>query len=175
MPTRAKLQDVDLLREELGQSAGLVLTEYRGLTVSQMHVLRGRIRAAGGRYRVVKNRLFKLACQGHPAEKATVGLVGPTGVAFVREPDSAVPKALLDYAAGNDKFVIKGGYLDGQALTAAQVRAWATVPPKPVLISEIVGALEAPVAGVVYAIEAVVAEVARLIDAVVAKREESAA
>lgn len=175
MPTPAKEQQVAELKQELSEVSGLILTDYRGLTVAQMNGLRGSVREAGGRYRVVKNRLFKVAAQGTAAEEMTRELTGPTGVVFVPEGDPAIAKAILDYAQDNKDLEVTAGLLDGQALAADDVKTWASVPPLPVLLGEIAGALEAPLSGIVMAAEAVAGEVAHLVDALAAQKSEAAA
>jgi large subunit ribosomal protein L10 len=141
---------VEEVRDRIASTEALVLTEYRGLDVPALAELRAALRAAGGEYKVYKNTLVRLAVHELDLDLEEL-LVGPTALAFVAEkPDgtkgdaAAVAKALKDFAKDNDSLVVKGGLLDGELLSPAQIESLAKLPPREVLLAQIAGALAAP-------------------------------
>ncbi len=141
---------VEEVRDRITSTEALVLTEYRGLDVPALAELREVLRAAGGEYKVYKNTLVRLAVHELDLDLEEL-LVGPTALAFVAEkPDgtkgdaAAVAKALKDFAKDNDSLVVKGGLLDGELLSPAQIESLAKLPPREVLLAQIAGALAAP-------------------------------
>ena len=108
------------ISEAIRTSSGVLLTEYRGLTVAQLKELRGNIRANAS-YAVVKNTLAKRAFNAEGISSFDAELVGPTAIAFVHGDTVTVAKSLRDFAKANQHLVIKGGFFDGAPLTAAEV------------------------------------------------------
>lgn len=143
-PRPEKVAVVDEVRRRLDESAGAVVTEYRGLTVAELAELRRSLAAAGGDYKIYKNTLVRRAVGG---EGPLAGLLtGPTGVTFVQEDVGAVAKALRDFARSYPSLVVKGGMLDGQGLSQGQLAALADLPSREVLLSRLAGAIGAPLA-----------------------------
>ena len=143
-PRPDKVEVVDEVRERLEGSAASVVTEYRGLTVAAMAELRRTLRAAGGDYKVFKNTLVKLAIEGGDHAALADLLQGPTAIAFVEGDVSAVAKVLRDFAKANPELVIKGGVLDGSALTAKDLAALADLPSREVLLARLAGLIASP-------------------------------
>lgn len=143
-PRAEKVAVVDEVRERLDGSTASVVTEYRGLSVAELAELRQALAAVGGDYKVFKNTLVRLAIAGSDHQALEDYLVGPTAIAFVRGDVSAVAKALRDFARTYPSLVIKGGLLDGNALTSAQLTVLADLPSREVLLSQVAGALSAP-------------------------------
>lgn len=147
-PRADKVAVVAEVKEKLDSADGVMLTEYRGLDVPAMADLRKSLTPAGGEYKIYKNTLVKLAAAELGLELDEL-LVGPTALAFVGEkPDgsigdaAAVAKALRDFGKSNDALVIKGGVLDGKALTPDEIKALADLPSREVLFAEFAGAME---------------------------------
>ena len=147
-PREDKVAVVTEVKEKLDAADGVVLTEYRGLDVPAMAELRKTLTPAGGEYKIYKNTLVKLAAAELGLELDEL-LVGPTALAFVGEkPDgsaadaAAVAKALRDFSKSNDSLVIKGGVLDGKALSTEEIKALADLPSREVLFAEFAGAME---------------------------------
>ena len=141
---------VEEVRDRIANTEALVLTEYRGLDVPALAELRQALRAVGGEYKVYKNTLVRLAVNELNLDLEE-HLVGPTALAFVSEkPDgtkgdaAAVAKALDEFSKSNDSLVVKGGLLEGNLLSAEQIKALAKLPPREVLLAQIAGALAAP-------------------------------
>ena len=143
-PRPEKVAVVDEVRSRLDDSGGAILTEYRGLTVTEMAVLRQALEKAGGDYKVYKNTLVKLAITGGRHEPLEGLLEGPTAIAFVSGEISAVAKALRDYARTNPSLVIKGGMFGEDVLSTAELGALADLPPREVLLARLAGGLAAP-------------------------------
>jgi large subunit ribosomal protein L10 len=123
-----KASTVNALKEKLSQAQSLVLVNFRGLTVDADTKLRNEFRASGCEYKVVKNTLLGLAVKGTRMELPENLLVGPTAIAFSYE-DPAVPaKIATKIAKENQKFSIKGGFVDGKALDAKGVETLSQLP-----------------------------------------------
>jgi large subunit ribosomal protein L10 len=150
-----------------------VLTEYRGLTVAQLSELRGSLKG-NATFTVTKNTLAKVA-----ATNAGVGdqvsqlLSGPSAIAFVDGDVAQAAKGLLDFAKANPLLVIKGGVLDGKALTAAEVGKLADLEPRDVLLAKLAGAMKASMANAAATFNALPTQMALLADALRAKVEAS--
>jgi len=143
-PRPEKVAVVDEVRTRLSESAGAILTEYRGLTVSDIAELRKSLEAAGGNYKVYKNTLVKLATAGGSHEALHDLLEGPTAIAFVSGEISAVAKALRDYARANPNLIVKGGMFGEQVLSPSELGTLADLPPRDVLLARLAGGIAAP-------------------------------
>jgi large subunit ribosomal protein L10 len=143
-PRPEKVAVVDEVRSRLGDATGAILTEYRGLTVTEMAELRLALEKAGGDYKVYKNTLVKLATTGGRHEALHTLLEGPTGIAFVTGEISAVAKALRDYSRANPHLIVKGGMFGDDVLSSSDLTALADLPPRDVLLARFAGALAAP-------------------------------
>lgn len=138
----------------LKASDGVILTEYRGLTVPQVGDIRTKLRAADASsdFSVVKNTLFKRAADGviSPDAGLDAALNGPTAIVFAKD-SLAVAKALTDYIVANPRTVlkIKGGVVEGKFQTPEQVNELAKIPPRDMLYSMLVGTLQSPLSNLV--------------------------
>ena len=173
MPTAEKARTIELAKEWYASSKGVVFSDYRGLTVKEMQTLRSNLRAKGGELHVLKNTLFRVAA-GADADNLPYDLHnGPTAVAFVFENESECTKAILDYAKVNKKLKVKGGFFAGKAFDLQQVTALSELPPRNILLAQVIGAIAAPLSGLVGVIEALYADPIRTIGAVADKVAES--
>jgi large subunit ribosomal protein L10 len=143
VPTQAKVAAVKDLQDRLDGVKAVVLTEYRGLSVQQLSELRKQLRMVSAQYKVVKNRLAQRAVGG-PLEGLKTHLRGPTGLVVSKEDPVAVAKALQAFARNNQALTIKAGYVDGQLLEAAGLKALADLPSREALRSQLVGAVQGP-------------------------------
>jgi large subunit ribosomal protein L10 len=151
-------------------SSAAVLTEYRGLTVKQITELR---RAMGSetKYTVVKNTLTKLAAAEAGVEGIDEHLTGPTAVAFIGGDPVEAAKGLRDFARANPVLVIKGGVLDGKALTADEIRRIADLESREVLLAKLAGAMSGSLAKAAGLFAAPLSQVARLAEALRQQQE----
>jgi large subunit ribosomal protein L10 len=171
MATAAKTAAVADITESFRRASAAVLTEYRGLTVSQLTELR---RALGGDtdYAVVKNTLTKIAAREAGLSGLDDLLTGPTAVAFVRGDPVEAAKGLRDFARTHPLLVVKGGLLDGRPLSADEVRRLADVESREVLLAKLAGAMQASLATAVALFAAPLSQAARLVEALRARAEE---
>jgi len=143
MERAQKEESIGALKADLAKAASLVLADFRGLTVNVDTGLRREFRAAGCRYQVVKNTLLGLAVKGTPMEGIESLLAGPTAIAYSFE-DPAVPaKVATKIAKAEEKFVIKGGFVDGKALDLKGVQALSTLPGRDELRATFLATLQA--------------------------------
>jgi large subunit ribosomal protein L10 len=145
MPTEAKRETVAELREALSSSRTLIVSEYRGLTVKELAEIRRALRKQDVSYRIVKNRLMRIAAQDTVGEALSPLLVGPTAIAFGNE-ESATAKAVLDATRAYKIVTVTGGVLGTRAIDANGVRTLASLPSREVLLGTLAGAVQSPVA-----------------------------
>ena len=166
-----KVTAVAELTERFTSSAGAVLTEYRGLTVAQMRELRGSL-GEDATFAVVKNTLTKIAVErAGLQEQLSPLLSGPSAVAFVTGDVVETAKGLRDFARANPLLVIKGGVLDGKALTPDEITRLADLEPREVLLAKLAGALKATQSRAAGAFAALPVQLAQLAEALRLKRE----
>ena len=144
MPTQAKIQSVESLKHRLGSVKTAVLTEYRGLSVRQLSDLRKQLKTSAAEYKVVKNRLARLAVKDSPLGPLATHLTGPIGLVLTQHDPVGVAKALQAFAKTNPALTIKVGVVEGKVLEALELRALADLPSKEGLRAQLVGALQGP-------------------------------
>jgi len=154
MPTPEKVETVEDLKTRLRGVKTVMLAEYRGLTVQQLSDFRKQLKAVSAEYKIVKNRLAKLAI-GSSELKALGGeLKGPTGLILGKGDPVTVAKAVHTFARTNQALVIKAGFVDGQMLQPNGLKALADLPSREALRAQIVGALTGPLAQLVGLLQA---------------------
>jgi large subunit ribosomal protein L10 len=162
------------LTERFQTSTGAVLTEYRGLTVTQLGELRQSL-GENATFAVVKNTLTKIAAdQAGVTTELTSLLSGPSAIAFVSGDVVEAAKGLRDFAQANPLLVIKGGVLDGKSLTPAEIVKLADLESREVLLAKLAGAMKASLAGAAATFAALPTQMARLASALEAKRAAEA-
>jgi large subunit ribosomal protein L10 len=145
MPTEAKRETVAELREALSSSRTLIVSEYRGLSVKELAEIRRALRKQDVSYRIVKNRLMRIAAQDTVGEALGPLLVGPTAIAFGTD-ESSTARAVLDATRPYKIVTITGAVLGNRAITADAVRSLASLPSREVLLAKLAGGMQAPVA-----------------------------
>ncbi len=159
------------IAESFGDSAGAVLTEYRGLTVKELQDLR-RSLGANANYAVVKNTLAKLAAKEAGIDGFDDLLTGPTAIAFIKGDVVEAAKGLRDFAKANPALIIKGGFVDGASMDAKEIGKLADLESREVLLGKLAGAMLASLSQAVYLLNAPIAQAARLAGALQAKAEQ---
>jgi large subunit ribosomal protein L10 len=168
---RAEKQEmVDVLNDIFKTSGSVVVARYKGMTVAQMSDLRRKMGDAGAKFKVIKNRLAKIALDSAAGGAAADLFLEPTGIAFGQDPTVAA-KVAFDYARTNDKFVIVGGLLGRQALDADGVKALAAIPSMEELRSKLMGVLLAPGSKFARQLNAPAQSLARVLQAYKEKQE----
>jgi large subunit ribosomal protein L10 len=171
MAKPTKVATVAEIADQFRNSSAAVVTEYRGLTMSQLTTLR---KSLGGdtAYTVAKNTLVKRAAADAGVEGLDDLFTGPTAVAFINGEPVDAAKVLRDFAKANPLLVIKGGLLDGKALDAGEVSKLADLESRDVLLAKMAGAMLATLTKAAYVFNALPSQVARLAAALVEKRTE---
>ena len=164
MPTEAKQAVVAELREQLAGSRTLIVSEYRGLTVREIGEIRRSLRKQDVSYRVVKNRLMKIAAADSVRSALDELLVGPTAIAFGQD-EAATAKAVVDTLRPYKQVRITGALLGDRAIDAANVSKLATLPSRDALLSQAIGAITASLAQTAGLMDAKLRETAALVQA----------
>ena len=167
MKREQKEQVVEELTARLQAADTLLVADYRGLTMPQIDELRSRLLESGARFTVVKNTLTRRAAEAAGTEALLTLLDGPSAIAFLEADGDmvAAAKALADSARETNVLEIRGGILQGRALTADQVETLAKLPPEDVLRGQVLGAIVAPVTALVGLLGAPLQNLVGLIDA----------
>jgi len=152
-------------RELLSRSQALILADYQGLDAPSMYRLRQKVKKSGGAFHVTKNTLLRIALQQAGWTVPEDLLEGPTAAAFCLEDPSAVAKALLEFAEESKILKIKGGLLDGRRLRPEDVKALSELPPRPVVLGQVLGAIQAPAAHLAGVLTAVLQQVVGVLQA----------
>ncbi len=159
-----KHKDLEALRQDLQGSPNLFVTGYEKLRVDQDFELRKTIRAAGGRYRVIKNNIAEKAAEGTAAEEVLKNLRGMTSLAFTTADPVALAKALTAYAKANPSFTFKAGLVEGRAIDVKTIGELAVMPSKEQIFAKLLFLINAPAQRLVTALGAVGRNVAVVID-----------
>jgi large subunit ribosomal protein L10 len=174
-----KTKVLDETGDLITRSQAVVLTEYRGLTVPQMSDIRKKLRDADADFSVVKNTLFKRAAGEDVAADAQLEatLNGPTAAVFALGDPVAAAKVVSDYIAANRNtpLKVKGGLISGKFYTPSQVEALSKVPSREVLISQMLGAFNSPIAGFVGTLNGIVSNFVYTLQAVADKKQAEGA
>lgn len=166
---------VEDLKAQFGRAKLALVSEYKGMTAGESTDVRRKLRAARGEMRVAKNTLVRRAIEG--TEYAALGdkLGGPVGLILSFEDPVEIAKTVVGFKELGDKFKIRGGVLGGQALTPEEIQALATLPPKEVVMAQLLGLLQAPATRLVRLLNEPGSMMARAIDAIGKKNGEGAA
>jgi large subunit ribosomal protein L10 len=173
MPTEAKREAVAELREQLTGSRTLIVSEYRGLTVRELQEIRRALRKQDVTYRVIKNRLLKIAAADTIGSALDPLLTGPTAIAFGQD-EGAKAKAVIDTMRPYRQVRITGALLGDRVVEAEAVTRLAALPSREVLLSQIAGAFAAPMATTAGLFDAPLRDVVGLV-AALADRQAAAA
>lgn len=166
MPTAQKEAMIAEIRGKFSGSGGVILTDYRGLTVKEMQALRAKLREVGGEVRVYKNTLTARALAELDYPSMDAMLEGPTAFVFAGEDPVAPSKAIFDFAKEHKALEVKGALFEGHVVEASAVKRMASLPSREVLIAQIMGAFQSPVRGFMYVAKAPAGALARALQAV---------
>lgn len=173
MPTPEKVAAVEELTALLKKAKSVYLTDFSGLDVPAFTRLRKELRSEDVSYLVVKNRLVKLAVKEAGVEGLDEMLTGPTGL-VCSETDPVAPARLLTKFAESSagKPVIKAGYIDGRVYVNDQLEALAKLPPREVLLSQMVSAIQSPITGLVFTLNGILQKLVGTLHAIAEKKKE---
>ena len=164
MPKQEKIEAVEALKEKFSAAEGFVLADYTGLTVAEANDLRGKCKEAEVEYKVIKNTLAKIAVKEADIEGIEDLIDGPTAVALSVKDSTAPARVLAAFMKDVQKLAFRGGYLDGRAYSAAEVKEISRLPGKDGLIAQVIGALNAPMAQIVWSLEGTLRNLVSIID-----------
>ena len=159
-----KARTVAAVQEKLKAAKMAIVTEYRGLTVTQMTRLRREIRQASGEYHVIKNTLVRRALKDTAYGSLDRFLEGPTGWVFGYDDPVTLSKTLVKFIEGNEKLTIKGGLLEGEFMDQAKVKVLAQMPSRPELQARLLALIQAPAVQLLRLIQEPGARVVRLLE-----------
>jgi large subunit ribosomal protein L10 len=163
-------ETVESLTEQLRASPNLYLTDFTGLNVLRLTEFRRRLRAAGVSYVVVKNTLAQRALAANEVTGLDDHLAGPTGLVLAGKDPMVAAKVLTDFAREFEKPTIKIGLVDGRPVTSDQVKRLASLPPREVLLSQLAGAMQAPMAQLAGVMSGMLYQVVGALEALRAQR-----
>lgn len=175
--TRARKEElVALYGDILSHSTGFVITEFRGLPMGKVNDLRAKLREIDGAYVVTKNTLFRIALSNAGLPVPDDLLVGPVATGFADGSIAALAKAMLAFEKENaENFIIRGGLIGGNLVTAAQVQAISELPPLEDLRAQLAGLIVQPASGLLGVINAATGSLVNVLDAFVQKNTPDAA
>jgi len=151
------------IQGRLQEASLAIITEYRGLTVAQINKLRRELKHVQVAYKIAKNTLAKRAVQATRFVKLADLMQGPTGLVITGKDPVTVAKVVVRFAEQHDKLRITGGVLDGQLLSAQEVKALASLPSRETLLAQLLGVLQAPAAQLLRTIQEPGARLVRLL------------
>ncbi len=154
----------------LKDNENLFVSDYRGLTVGELEELRSKLRETDAVFKIVKNTLGGIAAERAERETVKPLLSGPTAVTFCGEDLVGAAKALSDFAKKHPRVVIRGGVLESSLIDAAGVDALASLPPRDVLVAQVVGSMAAPLTGLVTVLQGTVSGFVRALNQVAEQR-----
>ncbi|MCX5772652.1 MAG: 50S ribosomal protein L10 [Candidatus Hydrogenedentes bacterium] len=174
MPKPEKIEAVAELKERLKSHIVAIATQYKGVTVEQVTELRRKLRAEGVEFKVYKNTLVKRALDELGIAGGAGLLEGPTAWAFSKDPVTPA-KIIRNFAKEVKVIAMNGGILEGRAITKAQVETLATLPPKDVLVAQVIGTIAAPLRNFLGVLTGVPRNLVNVLDQIRKQKEEAAA
>jgi large subunit ribosomal protein L10 len=158
------------VQQLLTDTENLFVSDYRGLTVAELAELRGKLRQSGASFKIVKNTLGGIAADKAGREPVKELLAGPTAVTFCGDDLVGAAKALSDFAKTHPQLAVRGGLLDASLIDPDGVKALASLPPRDVLIAQVVGTMAAPMTGLVTVLQGTISGFVRALDQVAQQR-----
>ena len=174
MRKEQKIELVNIITAEIKESAGVIITNYKGLTFDQMDEIRRSFKEAGNDYRVIKNTLLKKALNADNITEIDYTLVEPTALVVVKEDFAAAAKLAKKYAkdaAMSKFFAIKGGYFDGMALDQSGIEKLADLPSREELLAKALGSMNAPITNFVSVLANIPRGLVNVLNALKTKKE----
>jgi len=170
MPKPEKIKQVEELKEKLGRTKSLFVTDYSGLNVFDLSHLRRELKKSGGEFRVAKNTLIRRALEGTSYAEVSQLLAGQTGLGFGYDDPTVPAKIFHDFFKRLEKPKVKVFYLEGRQWTSRELSQIATLPPKEVLLSLVLAGIQAPLVNLVSTLDGMLANLVRTIDSLHDKR-----
>ena len=173
MAAAEKVEAVEQLTSAISEASSIILADFSGIDVESVTELRNKLRDASVGYQVVKNRLAKRAVEGAGITGLEEFLIGPTAMAFGHGDPLAPAQILQKFIDSGGKIVIKTGFMDGQILSADQVKALASLPSREELLAKTVGTIQGPLSGLAGVLSALMRNLVSVVSAIQTARTES--
>lgn len=170
MPKQVKIHKVDEIRDSLSKAKGVFMTDFNGLSVEEITQLRREFHKANVNYLVVKNTLARISAKDVGMDQILPFLTGPTGLAIALDDPTAPIRIISDFAKGKDKLSVKAAVIDGQLLSAAEAEAIKDLPPREILLAQVVSGIAAPLSGLVGGLKAMLNQLVYTINAIKEKK-----
>jgi large subunit ribosomal protein L10 len=174
MPKPEKIEAVEKLKETFSAAEGFVLADYTGLTVAEANDLRGKCKEAEVEYRVIKNTLARIAVKEAEIDGVEDFIDGPTAVALSVKDSTAPARVLAAFMKEAQKLTFRGGFLDGRAYSADEIKEISRLPGKDGLMAQLIGALNAPMSQIVWNLEGTLRNLVSIIDQISQKKGNQA-
>ena len=168
---QSKAQNVEEIKEKIGKAQSIVLVDYRGLDVGELTELRSRYRKAGVEYKVYKNTMMRFAFKDSGLEDFNEYLKGPSAIAFAYENPVEVAKITSEFAKTNKNLEIKAGIVDGKIIDVKGVNDLGDLPPREVLIAQVLGGFNAPIQGFANVLQGTIRGLAVALNAIKEQKE----
>ncbi|MDK2919819.1 MAG: large subunit ribosomal protein [Candidatus Petromonas sp.] len=168
----AKKQLVQEIKDNISNSQAVVLVDYRGLNVEEVTELRKKFREAGVQYKVYKNTMMRFAFKDAGLEDFNKYLTGPNAIAYSLEDAVAPAKISYEFSKEHKNLEIKAGVVDGKVIDFEGVKSLADLPPKEVLIAQVLGGLNGPISGFANVLQANIRNLVYALNAIKEKKEQ---
>jgi large subunit ribosomal protein L10 len=166
---------IERLVTQIREASAMIVTDYRGLSVTQTAEIRDALRPSGATFHVAKNTLARRAAEEAERPHLVEFLKGPSAIAFISDDPAAAAKKLSEVARQTKILTVRGGVMNGQTLTADEIRTLGDLPPREVLLAQVVGTIAGPLQGTVGVLSAPLRDIVALLDSYIAKRQEAEA
>ncbi len=164
MPTQRKIELVEELKQIIGRASITVGADFRGLRVQEMDQMRRRLRASSVEVRVIKNSLLRRAADQAGIPDLMQIIEGPTALVLSYDDPTEAAKAVIEYArSAPPTFAIRGAFMDGQVVSADDLKALVLLPPRPVMLAQLAGQLQSPLATFASLLESPLQELSSLL------------
>jgi large subunit ribosomal protein L10 len=174
MPSKQNIERVSALKDKLAENSSLIFVDYRGISAENIKALRKELNKSDTTINIVKNTLFKIAMKDSGFPEIEAAVVDPTAVVFSKDDITLSAKTIRDAAKKSATLTIKGGIMDGVVLSPEQVMKVADLPPKEILLSQLVGAVQGPISGFVFSCKGIINNLVYTLSAVKDKKSEAA-
>lgn len=175
MPRPEKVKIVEGLAGEFDSAGSVFVADYAGLSVTDITDLRAQLRQAGVSMRVAKNTLLRLAARQAGMPELAGHFTGPTAVAFGQKDPVAGAKVLNEFFTRLERPKVRAFMVDRKSYAGGDLKALAALPPREVVLAQLVAAIESPISGLVGTLDAIIREFIGTVDAIAKKREEAGA
>jgi large subunit ribosomal protein L10 len=168
-----KTQIVDAVKDKFQKAQGVVMTEYKGLSVKDVNELRDKLRTVSCEYKVIKNTLAEVAIKDMGIDDIKSFLNGPTAIIFEYQDPVAPAKIMYDFQKEHEKFKIKAGLLGKKILNAAEIKQLASLPDRETLLAMVLSRMQSPIAGLVNVLHGTLRNMVYVLDAIGKQKQKA--